>query len=48
MEIDDMSFTILDGSTEEQRKSSEKFLSMLTEEDKEESMSDKFAYLDEE
>lgn len=39
--------TVLDGSTEEQKKEVEKFLSTLTEEEKEESMSDKFAYLDE-
>lgn len=48
MKTDDMLFTILDGSIEEQIKSSEKFLSTLTDEEKEESMSDKFAYLDEE
>lgn len=44
----DMMFTILDGTSEEQKKSTENFLGMLTEEKKEQSMSDEFAYLDEE
>ena len=43
-----VTFTLLDGTQEEQRKSTEKFLSMMTEEEKEQSMSDEFAYLDEE
>lgn len=43
----DMMFTILDGTPEEQKKSTEKFLDMLTEEEKKQSMSDEFAYLDE-
>lgn len=43
----DMMFTVLDGTPEEQKKSTEKFLGMLTEEEKEQSMSDEFAYLDE-
>lgn len=43
----DMMFTILDGTPEEQKKSTEKFLDMLTEEGKKQSMSDEFAYLDE-
>ena len=40
-------FTVLDGTQEEQRKSTEKFLCMMTEEEKEQSMSDTFDYLDE-
>lgn len=40
-------FTMLDGSPEEQRRSTEKFLSMLTEEEKERAMSSEFDYLDE-
>lgn len=40
-------FTMLDGSPEEQKKSTEKFLSMITEEEKERSMSSEFDYLDE-
>lgn len=43
----DIMFTVLDGTPEEQKKSTEKFLSMLTEEEKEQSMSDEFSYLDE-
>lgn len=42
----DTMFTILDGTQEEQKQSTEKFLSTLTEEEKEQSMSDEFAYLD--
>ena len=38
---------MLDGSPEEQRRSTEKFLSMLTEEEKERAMSSEFDYLDE-
>lgn len=44
---ENISFTVLDGTPEEQKKSMEMFLSTLTEEEKAESMSDKFAYLDE-
>ena len=40
-------FTILDGSPEEQKKSTELFLSMLTEEEQERSMSSEFDYLEE-
>lgn len=40
--------TRLDGNSEEQRISTEIFLSALTENEIKESMSDKFAYLDEE
>lgn len=43
-----MMFTILDGTPEEQKKSTEIFLDTLTEEEKKQSMSDEFAYLDEE
>lgn len=39
--------TFLDGSPEAQRRSTEKFLSMLTEEEKERAMSSEFDYLDE-
>lgn len=41
-------FTTLDGNEEEQQKSTEKFLSMLTEDEIKESMSSEFDYLDEE
>lgn len=47
LNTDKMIFTMLDGSPEEQRQSTEKFLSMLTEEEKERSMSSEFDYLDE-
>ncbi|MEE0059269.1 MAG: hypothetical protein UE295_00420 [Acutalibacteraceae bacterium] len=47
MNTDKMIFTMLDGSPEEQRQSTEKFLSMLTEEEKERSMLSEFDYLDE-
>lgn len=42
-----MILTMLDASPEEQRRSTEKFLSMLTEEEKERAMSSEFDYLDE-
>lgn len=38
---------VLDGSLDEQKKSSEMFLNTLTKEEKEEAVSDKYAYLDE-
>lgn len=41
-----VTFTVLDGTQEEQMESTEKFLGMMTEEQKEQSMSDKYAYLD--
>lgn len=47
MKFDNKIFTMLDGNAEEQRKSSEKFLSLLTEEEQEMAMSNDFAYLDE-
>lgn len=40
-------FIILDGGNEEARESTERFLEALTKEEKEESMSEKFDYLDE-
>ena len=40
--------TFLDGSPEEQKKSTELFLSMLTEEEQERSMSSEFDYLEDE
>lgn len=40
-------FTILDGSPEEEKESAERFLGTLTEEEIEDSMSEKFDYLDE-
>ena len=43
----DNMFTILNGTKKKKKKSTEKFLGMLTEEEKEQSMSDEFAYLDE-
>lgn len=39
-------FTILDGGNEEAKESTERFLGELTKEEKEESMSEKFDYLD--
>jgi len=48
MKLDkDTSFTMLDGTPEEQEKATEKFLGMLTEDEIKESMSEKFDYLDE-
>lgn len=40
-------FSILDGSNEDAKESTEKFLSALTKEEIEESISEKFDYLDE-
>lgn len=40
-------FTILNGGNEEAKESTERFLGALTKEEKEESMSEKFDYLDE-
>jgi hypothetical protein len=45
---ENVKFTMLDGSPEEQKKSSEAFLSTLTKEEHERAMSSEFDYLDEE
>ena len=42
-----MLFSTLDGSSEEQKKSTELFLAMLTEEEHERAMSSEFDYLEE-
>ena len=43
----DITFTVLDGDDEYQKLSTEVFLSEMTEEQIKESMSDKYAYLNE-
>lgn len=44
---DKVNSTVLDGSTEEQKKSAETFLNTLTKEEHEKAMSNEFDYLDE-
>lgn len=45
---ENVKFTILDGSSEEQKKSSEAFLNSLTKEEHERAMTSEFDYLEEE